>query len=69
MGTLIFYDVKTREKIKKESSDVKKTKYERPLTKGTVQIRYALRALHDGRWLTKFCTKADWDVLKVEEIA
>ncbi len=69
MADILFYDVKTRKKIKKRQTEIKKTKYERPLNKGTVQIRYAIRALHEDRWLTKFCTKTDWDNLKVEEIA
>jgi hypothetical protein len=69
MADILFYDVKTRKQIKKRQDEVKKTKYERPLHNGTVQIRYAIRALHEERWLTKFCTKSDWDQLKVSEIS
>ena len=68
MRNTTFYDVKTRKKVKKEETELKKTKYTRSLNGGSIQIRYAIRAEHDGRWLTKFCTKSDWDILKVEEI-
>ena len=53
-----FYDVKEREKVKIDESNIKKTKYERKLKDGSTQIRYAFRAqTSDGRSLTKFCSK------------
>lgn len=58
-----FYDVKDRKKVKVEEKSITKTKYERKLKDGSTQIRYALRAKHNGRNLTKFCSKADWDKL------
>jgi hypothetical protein len=62
----VFYDVKNREKINIEECDIKKTKYKRKLKDGRFQIRYAFRAkTKDGRQLTKFCSKVDWDTLKV----
>ncbi len=60
-----FYDVKERKKIKVEEKDIKKTTYTRKLKDGTTQVRYALRAKVGARQLTKFCSKADWDKLKV----
>ena len=59
-----FYDVKTRKKVKVTNGS-KKTKYERQLKDGNTQVRYALRAETDGRKLTKFCSKVDWDKLNV----
>ncbi|MGE4170742.1 MAG: hypothetical protein AB7F28_08520 [Candidatus Margulisiibacteriota bacterium] len=61
MANVEFYDVKTRKKVSVGAANIKKTKYERKLKDGSKQVRYALRASHDGRKLTKFCSKADWD--------
>ena len=62
-----FYNVKKREKVKKEESEVKKVKYERTTSKG-VQVRYAVKAQDDdGTNLTKFCSKADWDKINAPE--
>ena len=58
-----FYDVKERETIEVAETDVRKTKYERKLKDGSTQIRYAFRAQRNGRNLTKFCSKSDWDKL------
>jgi hypothetical protein len=64
--SVVFYDVKKREKISVQENDLKKTKYKRKLKDGRVQIRYALRAkTKDDRSLTKFCSKVDWDKLNV----
>lgn len=63
-----FYDVKERESVDVDESDITKTKYERKLKNGTTQIRYALRAKRNGRNLTKFCSKGDWDSLNVAEV-
>ena len=56
-----FYDVKKRKKVNVKEDNVWKTTYERPLRDGRLQIRYAFRAQYEQRWLTRFCTKADWD--------
>jgi len=59
-----FYDVKVRAKVKIEESQVKKTTFE---TKNG-QVRYGLRAkTEDGRNLTKFVSKADWESLDLPE--
>jgi hypothetical protein len=61
-----FYDVKTRQKVSIPESSLTKVKYERSLSDGSVQIRYALRAkTSDGRNLTKFVSKVDWEKLNV----
>jgi hypothetical protein len=62
-----FYDVKTREKVGVPTSQITKTKFERTTKAGATQVRYALRAQHDGRRLTKFCSQADWEALDVPE--
>jgi hypothetical protein len=55
----VFYDVKLRKKVEVEVTE--KVKYGDP-----GKERYALRAkTADGRNLTKFVKKADWDKAKV----
>ncbi len=62
MNEIVFYNVKKRKKVTISSGNVKKAQYERKLNDGSVQIRYAFRAVDDdGTNLTKFCSKADWD--------
>ena len=60
-----FYDVKTRQMVCVLECDVKKIVYKRRLKTGRIQLRYALRAWHEDRWLTKFCTKSLFDRLQV----
>ena len=56
-----FYDVKTRKKVKIEDNNVMKTTFN---TKNG-QTRYGLRGkTSDGRMLTKFVSKGDWDGMK-----
>jgi hypothetical protein len=63
-----FFDVKEREKVDIQDNEICKTKYERKLKDGRVQVRYAFRAkTKDGRSLTKFCTKSDWDGVSAPE--
>lgn len=64
MASIDFYDVKTRQKVSIDESKVKKTTFN---TKNG-QVRHGLRAkTEDGRNLTKFISKAEWDKLKVPE--
>ena len=57
-----FYDVKTRKKVQIEEKNVKKVTFE---TKNG-QTRYGLRAkTDDGRNLTKFVSKSDWESLNL----
>jgi hypothetical protein len=57
-----FYDVKLRQKVQIDEGNVKKTTFE---TKNG-QVRYGLRATtDDGRKLTKFVSKTDWETLEV----
>lgn len=58
-----FYDVKTRKKVKIEDKDVLKTTF----TTKNGQVRYGVRGKYDGRMLTKFVSKADWDSMKYPE--
>lgn len=62
-----FFDVKTRQSVDVGEENIKKVKFERTLKSGSVQIRYALKAQHDGRNLFKFVSKNDWDGLNVPE--
>jgi hypothetical protein len=56
-----FYDVKTRQKVQIDDSKVKRVTFQ--TKKGG--IRYGLRAsTSDGRKLTKFVSKADWERMK-----
>ena len=59
-----FYDVKTRQKVSLPESQVKKVVYQ---PKGTGGPRYAVRGDHQGRTLTKFISKADYDRLNVPQ--
>lgn len=59
-----FYDVKLKKKVKVDDANVRKTTF----TTKNGQVRYGLRAkTDDGRNLTKFVSKADWDSMKVPQ--
>ena len=63
-----FYDVKERTKVSIDESNVTKKRYTRETKAGTTQERYALRGkTADGRNLTKFVSKANWDALNAPE--
>ena len=62
-----FYDVKKREKVQIDESQVRKTKYEREGKDGKTNVRYALRAENEGTKLTKFVSQSDWDALDAPE--
>lgn len=64
MAEIEFYDVKTRKKVKLPESDVVKTTF----TTKNGQTRYGIRGkTKDGRTLTKFVSKKDWDESKLKE--
>ena len=67
MDTIEFYDVKARAKVQVPMSDVKRKKYERETKNGTTQVRYAVRANHNGTNLTKFVSKDTYESLSVPE--
>ncbi len=53
-----FYDVKNRSSVEIDESGITRTSYEGR----NGQVRYAIRAkTEDGRNLTKFVSKSDWD--------
>lgn len=57
-----FYDLKLKKKVSIDESKVKKVTFN--TDKG--QVRYGLRATtDDGRKLTKFVSKGDWDTLNL----
>lgn len=61
-----FYDVKNREKVDVPETDIKKKVYTRTTKTGKVIKRYALRGtLPDGRKVTKFVSKEDYDAMDV----
>ena len=63
---VMFYDVKNRKKVELQDSQIRKTSYSSTTKSGAVRTRYAFRGkLPDGRNVTKFCTKADWDSMNV----
>ncbi len=64
--TIEFFDVKTRKKVRVSSDRIRKTRYERMLKDGSKQIRYAFRADYEGRKLTKFCSKSEWENVKAQ---
>ncbi|HNQ31236.1 MAG TPA: hypothetical protein PKG71_03130 [Candidatus Woesebacteria bacterium] len=60
-----FYDVKLRKEVHLDEKDVKTVEYKRETKDGKTQVRYALRGkTSDGRNLTKFVSKADYDKMK-----
>lgn len=62
MAKIEFYDVKLRKKVSVDQAKVRKTTFN---TKNG-QVRHGLRATtDDGRNLTKFVSKAEWDKLSV----
>ncbi|MDX1992447.1 MAG: hypothetical protein SF029_08660 [bacterium] len=64
MAKIEFYDVKIKQKVQIDESNVKKTTF----TTKNGQVRYGLRAkTDDGRNLTKFISKPDWDKMNVAE--
>ena len=66
--TVVFYDVKNRKKVELQDSHISKTSYSSTTKSGAVRTRYAFRGkLPDGRNVTKFCTKSDWDVMNVPQ--
>jgi hypothetical protein len=57
-----FYDVKIRQKVSVDTKNVKKVTF----TTKNGQTRYGLRAkTADGRNLTKFISKSEWDKLNL----
>ena len=63
MAKITFYDVKVRQKVEISDSDVVKVTF----TTKNGQTRYGLRAkTADGRNLTKFISKSEWDSLKLK---
>jgi hypothetical protein len=67
MATIEFYDVKLREKVQIDESQIKRKKYERTTKSGATQVRYAIRANNNGTNLTKFVSEATYMGLNVPE--
>ncbi len=64
MASIEFYDVKTRKKVSIDEKQITKTTFD---TKNG-QTRYGIRGkTADGRVLTKFVSKGDWDKMKVPQ--
>lgn len=64
MAEIEFYDVKFRTKVKIDESKIKKVVFN--TKKG--QVRYGIRGTtEDGRTLTKFVSKGDWESMNVPE--
>jgi hypothetical protein len=61
-----FYNLKTRSHVEVPDSAIKKTKMVRK-TKNGEQVRYALKAVHDGAPLFKFVNEATFNSLNVPE--
>lgn len=61
-----FYNLKTRSHVEVPESAIKKTKMVRK-TKNGEQVRYALKAVHEGAPLFKFVNEATFNSMKVPE--
>lgn len=68
MADIEFYNVKTRSKVLIPESRIQKTKFERQGKNGQVQVRYAVKAEHEGTKLTKFVSKDAWDKITAPEV-
>ena len=64
---ITFYDVKTRAKVQVPVSAVKRIKITKTNKDGTLQIRYALKGNCEGRTVTKFVSKVDYDSIQAPE--
>lgn len=62
-----FYDVRTKSKVDIDDSKLTKKKYTRTTKSGSTQVRYAVRASHNGGNLTRFVSEADFNGLSVPE--
>lgn len=63
-ATIEFYNVKKKKKVKIAAAKIKKVTYDRKLSDGKTQRRYAFKAVDDdGTNLTKFCSEKDWKEL------
>ena len=60
-----FYDVKSRQKVGVPEERIRKTTFERQNKDGSITTRHAFRGEYEGRKLTKFASKSDWDALDV----
>ena len=59
-----FYDVKHRKKVSIDEKNITKTTF----TTQNGQTRYGIRGkTEDGRVLTKFVSKGDWDGMSVPQ--
>ena len=67
MATIEFYDVKLREKVQIDETQIKRKKYVRETKNGNTQTRYAIRANNNGTNLTKFVSEATYNELDVPE--
>lgn len=57
-----FYNVRKKQKVQIDESNVTKKLMEKPTKAGKLSVRYSLKAVDDdGTKLTKFCSKADFD--------
>jgi hypothetical protein len=64
---IIFYDVKTRQKVGVPQDQVKKIKYTKTNKDGSIQVRHALKATYKGTTVTKFVSQTDYNALDVPE--
>ncbi len=66
MGSMNFYNLKTRSHVDVPDSDVVKTKMVRK-TKNGEQVRYALKASYQGSTLYKFVNEATYKATNCKE--
>ena len=58
-----FYNVRKKEKVSIDESEITPVKYERTSKTGKLVIRYGLKAVDEGTKLTKFCSKDVYESL------
>lgn len=62
---IVFYDVRSRQKVSVPQEHIKKTMYKRTTKDGGTQIRYGLKASFNGATLTKFVSQKEWESLSL----
>ena len=60
-----FYNVKKKQKVTVDSSQVEAVKISKLSQAGKIRVRYALKSLDgDGTKLTRFCSEAEYNKFK-----
>ncbi len=68
MDSIVFYDVKKRERVTVPIAEVTKKTYNSTTKYGKAMVRHAVKAEFEGSKLTKFVSKTFYDGLDVPTV-